>query len=108
MRQNEISPKTGKQSHNFKKMSNTNSRKSLSIKPKENFNYVYARSTYIIIDVKDNKTKDLVKKYLTPYIKPVGTLIRFKVNGAMESWLKVSRDIDLTALENYISGVSDK
>lgn len=82
--------------------------KSLSIKPKENFNYVYARSTYIIIDVKDNKTKDLVKKYLTPYIKPVGTLIRFKVNGAMESWLKVSRDIDLTALENYISGVSDK
>jgi len=33
MRQNEISPKTGKQSHNFKKMSNTNSRKSLSIKP---------------------------------------------------------------------------
>ena len=35
MRQNEISPKTGKQSHNFKKMSNTNSRKSLSIKPAE-------------------------------------------------------------------------
>lgn len=82
--------------------------KTLSVKPKENFNYVYARSTYVTLEVKDSKVRDLVKKYLTPYVKPVGLLVRFRVNGSMESWLKISRDTDLTALENYISEVSGK